>query len=68
MKYEKFKLGALLFMFDITFLLIMAFAGGTIAFISILVILGRRITEPKKEIQQKVKNLEEEVQKLKNEK
>ncbi|MDQ0232612.1 hypothetical protein [Metabacillus malikii] len=55
-------------MFDITFLFIMAFAGGTIAIIGISVILGRRITEPKKELQQKVKNLEEEVRKLKNEK
>ncbi|MCM3412679.1 hypothetical protein [Metabacillus litoralis] len=55
-------------MFDITFLFIMAFAGGIIAIIGILVILGRRITEPKKELQQKVENLEEEVRKLKNEK
>lgn len=55
-------------MFDITFLIIMAIAGGIVAIIGILSILGRKITEPKKELQQKVKNLEEEIRKLKNEK
>jgi len=62
-----FKFGVVL-MFDITFLFIMAFAGGIVAIIGILAIFGRRITEPKKELQQKVENLEEEVRKLKNEK
>lgn len=52
-------------MFDIAFLLFMAFAGGVVAIIGIFIILGRKVTEPQKELQQKIKNLEEEVQKLK---
>jgi len=55
-------------MFDITFLFIMAFAGGIVAIFGIFTILGRKIAEPKKKLQQKVENLEDEVRKLKNEK
>ena len=55
-------------MFDIVFLLIIAFAGGIVALIGFLVILGRRISEPKKELLQKIDNLEEEVRKLQNHK
>ncbi|MBT2604164.1 hypothetical protein J7E55_14260 [Bacillus sp. ISL-53] len=55
-------------MLDIALILIIASAGGVIAITGFLVILGRRILEPKKKLQQKVDKLEEEVQKLKNHK
>jgi hypothetical protein len=61
------KLGVV-FMFDIALILIIASAGGVIAITGFLVILGRRILEPKKELQQKIDKLEEEVQILKNHK
>ena len=53
-------------MFDIALLFIMAFAGGIVPIIGFFVILGRRISEPRKELQQKIDNLEEKVRKLKN--
>ena len=55
-------------MFDLILLFSIAFAGGIVAVISILVILGRKVTEPNKKLQQKIENLEEEVRKLKSEK
>lgn len=55
-------------MFDIALILFIASAGGVIAITGFLVILGRRILEPKKELQQKIEKLEEEVQILKNHK
>ncbi|WP_411739052.1 hypothetical protein [Peribacillus sp. S4] len=55
-------------MFDIALILFIASAGGVIAIIGFLVILVRRILEPKKELQQKIDKLEEEVQILKNHK
>lgn len=55
-------------MFDIALLFIMALAGGIVAIIGIFVILGQKISEPKRELQQKIDNLEEEVRKLKNNK
>jgi hypothetical protein len=61
------KIGVV-FMFDIALILFIASAGGVIAITGFLVILGRRILEPKKELQQKIDKLEEEVQKLKNHK
>ena len=56
------------FMFDIALILIIASVGGVIAITGFLVILGRRILEPKKELQQKIDKLEEEVKILKNHK
>ncbi|MFJ7746762.1 hypothetical protein [Peribacillus sp. NPDC097295] len=53
-------------MFDIVLILFIASLGGVIAITGFLVILGRRILEPKKELQQKIEKLEEEVQILKN--
>ncbi|WP_176222280.1 hypothetical protein [Tuberibacillus sp. Marseille-P3662] len=53
-------------MFDIWLLFLMAFAGGLIALISFITILGRKIAEPKDELQKKVQGLEEEVERLKN--
>ncbi|MGM0877388.1 MAG: hypothetical protein ACQEWV_22305 [Bacillota bacterium] len=53
-------------MFEISQLLIMAFAGGIIAIIGFVVILGRRVSEPKRELKQRIDSLEEEVKKLKN--
>lgn len=61
------KIGVV-FIFDIALILIIASAGGVIAITGFLVILGRRILEPKKELQQKVDKLEKEVQILKNHK
>ncbi|MGE6614063.1 hypothetical protein ACQKFG_26855 [Peribacillus sp. NPDC076916] len=55
-------------MFDVALLFIIAFAGGIIAIIGFFVILTRRISEPKKVLQQRIGNLEEEVCKLKNQK
>ncbi|MCY9002823.1 hypothetical protein [Peribacillus frigoritolerans] len=55
-------------MFDIALILIIASAGGVIAITGFLVILGRRILEPKKELQQKIDKLEEKIQILKNHK
>ncbi|WP_179891172.1 hypothetical protein [Bacillus sp. AFS017274] len=55
-------------MFDVALLFIIAFAGGIIAIIGFFVILGRRISEPKKALQQRIDKLEEEVQILKNHK
>ncbi|WP_176474873.1 hypothetical protein [Peribacillus simplex] len=55
-------------MFDVAMLFIIAIAGGIIAIIGFFVILGRRISEPKKALQQRIDNLEEEVWKLKNQK
>ncbi|WP_258832069.1 hypothetical protein [Peribacillus frigoritolerans] len=52
-------------MFGIAFILILASAGGVIAITGFLVILARRILEPKKVLQQKIDKLEEEVQILK---
>jgi len=50
---------------DILFILIIAFARVIIAITGFIFILGRRIFEPKKELQQRIVNLEEEVWKLK---
>ena len=55
-------------MFDIALILIIATAGGVIAIIGFLVIVSRRILEPKKELQQRIDQLEEEVRMLKNNK
>ncbi len=55
-------------MFDIALILFIASAGVVIAITGFFVILGRRILEPKKELQQKIDKLEEEVQILKNHK
>lgn len=55
-------------MFDIALLFIIALVGGIVAIIGTFVLLGQRITAPKKELQQKIENLEEEVRKLKNQK
>ncbi|MCP1155511.1 hypothetical protein NKS27_24410 [Peribacillus frigoritolerans] len=55
-------------MFDITLILFMAFAGGIIAITGFSVILGGRVLEPKKALQQRIANLEEDVWKLKNKK
>ncbi|MGG0414201.1 hypothetical protein [Peribacillus simplex] len=53
---------------DILFILIIAFAGVIIAIIGFIFILGRRILKPKKALQQRIDNLEEEVWKIKNQK
>ncbi|MFJ8070689.1 hypothetical protein ACIQZD_17295, partial [Peribacillus sp. NPDC096447] len=63
----KNKLGVVS-MFDITLILFIASAGIVIAITGFFVILGRRILEPKKKLQQKIDKLEEEVQILKNHK
>ncbi len=46
----------------------MALAGGIVTVIGLFVIGGQHITEPKKELQQKIQNLEEEIHILKNQK
>lgn len=43
-----------------------AFIGGVIVLAGSVMILGRRISGPRKELQQKVENLEMEIEKLKN--
>ncbi|MEC0272299.1 hypothetical protein [Peribacillus frigoritolerans] len=55
-------------MFDISLILFIASAGVVIAITGFFVILGRRILEPKKKLQQKIDKLEKEVQILKNHK
>ncbi|WP_179295457.1 hypothetical protein [Bacillus sp. FJAT-45350] len=55
-------------MFDIILFFIIAFAGGIIALVGFITIIGRRISEPKRELQQKVDKLENEVRQLKNKK
>ncbi|WP_185819487.1 hypothetical protein [Salibacterium salarium] len=55
-------------MFDVMLLFIVAFTGGIVAIVGFFTILSRRISEPRKELQQKVDNLEKEVQELRNRK
>lgn len=55
-------------MFDIALLFIMALAGGIVAVIGFIIILGQRISKPKRELQQKIDKLEEEIQELKSQK
>ncbi|MDW7616583.1 hypothetical protein SC499_18040 [Peribacillus simplex] len=45
-------------MFDVALLFIIAFAGGIITIIGFFVILGRRISEPKKALQLRIDNLD----------
>ena len=53
---------------DIALLFMIAFAGGIIAISGFVVMLGRRISEPKREWQDKIDQLEEEIRKLKQQK
>ncbi|TGB03621.1 hypothetical protein [Halobacillus salinus] len=51
---------------DLVIFGVVAFGGGVVALIGFLVIIGRRINEPNKELQQKFESLENEVKSLKD--
>lgn len=55
-------------MFDLMLLFSIAFAGGMIALIGFVILIGRKIFEPKREMQQKIDMLEKEVRSLKEKK
>ena len=51
---------------DLVIFGVVAVGGGIVALIGFLVIIGRKITGPNKELQQKVESLENEVKSLKD--
>ena len=51
-------------MLDVLLLFFVAFAGGIVAIAGFFTILSRKISEPRKELQQKVEKLEKEIQEM----
>ncbi|SFG14522.1 hypothetical protein SAMN05216353_1252 [Halobacillus alkaliphilus] len=50
---------------DLVIFGVVAVVGGVVALLGFLIILGRKVTEPNKELQQKVESLEDEMKRLK---
>jgi chaperonin cofactor prefoldin len=57
-----------IFLFDIGLLFFMAFAGGIVAIVGFFFIVSQRMSEPRKELEQRVEHLEDEIKELKNRK
>ncbi len=55
-------------MYDVMLIFIVAFIGGIVSIISFIIIFSQRISQPKRELEQKVYKLENEIQELKNKK
>lgn len=53
-------------MFDLILLLIIAILGGVVSLIGFIVLVGRKLTQPKEELRQRMDRLEQEVRKLQN--
>lgn len=52
-------------MYDFVLLFIIAIAGGIVSLIGFVVIVGKRMMQPREELKQKIDNLEAEIRKLK---
>ncbi|MYL36908.1 hypothetical protein [Halobacillus litoralis] len=64
--YVKKRFLGVVVILDLMIFGVVAFVGGLAALIGFLIIIGRRITEPNKDLEQKVERLESEVKRLEN--
>lgn len=53
---------------ELTFFVVIAFLGIVVAVVELVKIFSRRVTEPRRDLEEKVERLEKEIQDLKNRK